>query len=217
MNNTCRFGIISGAGPMAGALLYQRVIEKLQREGACRDADFPTILLLNYPFSEMLSEKLDNNKVREELITALSQVSKSVDHVYIACQTLHGFLEAPELDEFKVVSLLALTKQAIGKNTKNIAVVASRTSRHFALHPKYLELPCEYVECDQSEVAIDAILSGKMPDLTWFEMLSKKHRVILGCTEFSVALQKSIGDFIDPIELAADDIVRKFILHRFPS
>jgi len=43
------FGIISGAGPMAGALLYQQIIELLQALGAWQDSDFPAITIMNVP------------------------------------------------------------------------------------------------------------------------------------------------------------------------
>ncbi len=195
---------------MAGALLYQKVITKLQQQGASRDSEFPEISLLNYPFSEMLTGDINNSQVRNELLAALAQVGRFSDYVYIACQTLHGFLQTNELTDCKVVSLLDLTKQALAATQQAVVVVASKTSREFNLHPKYLECECEYVECDQSEAAIDAILAGIDTPINWLEDLARDKAVILGCTEFSVATQHSKSKFVDPIELAAEDIVSKF-------
>lgn len=212
MNKKIKFGIISGAGPMAGALLYQRVIESLQAKGAWQDADFPEIILLNIPFSEMLFGKTENKKVRAELLTALSYLAQTVDYIYIACQTLHIFLSQEEMKQYKIVSLLSLISLALTKKD-NISVVASMTSRLFNLHTKHLHIPCHYLEPERSERAIEDILKGKSPNLEWLEKLAVENEIILGCTEFSVALQKTTGKFIDPITLAATDIIDKFIHH----
>lgn len=46
-----RAGIIGGAAPMAGLLLYKKIIEICQKEYGCKDdSDFPYIMLLIYPF-----------------------------------------------------------------------------------------------------------------------------------------------------------------------
>jgi aspartate/glutamate racemase len=210
MNKKIKFGIISGAGPMAGALLYQLVIKILQARGAWHDADFPEILLLNIPFSDMLSTKIDSNKIRIELLDAVRFTSHYVDYVYVACQTLHVFLTPDDIIQYKIISLLDLIKPNLVTNTNRILVVGSHTSRLFQLHSKLLQVNCCYAEPDLSEQAINSILKGKMPDLSWLEELAKENTVILGCTEFSIAMQKSKIAFIDPIKLAAHDIVNKF-------
>lgn len=210
MNKNTKFGIISGAGPMAGALLYQRVIEMLQEKiGAWKDDDFPKILLYNVQFSEMLLGDVNNNTVRGELIAALEFMVNYVDYIYIACQTLHIFLSQEEICKYKVVNLISLVKPYV--NNKKAYVVASRTSRSFDLHSKLLDVTCEYLAPEKSDISINQILKGSWQRLEWLESLAKYKSIILGCTEFSVATRNSDAEFIDPIDLAASDILLKYL------
>ncbi len=53
-------GIIGGAGPLAGALLLERILILSGSEYGCyKDADFPEVILLSFPFSEMLTPERD--------------------------------------------------------------------------------------------------------------------------------------------------------------
>jgi aspartate/glutamate racemase len=211
MRKKTTYGIISGAGPMAGALLYEKVIEKLQAKGAWQDHDFPSIILMNVPFSPMIDGQLDNQSVREELLNSLSYLSEHCDRIYIACQTLHLYLNEEEIKKFQVISLLQLTKEAIKAHQAPIKVIASKTSRLSNLHGKYVDNACEYVADKQAEDAIEAILKGQAIDMTWAENIAEKEALLLGCTEFSVALKdsKAVG-IIDPIMLAAEDIIADY-------
>ena len=48
-------GIIGGAGPMAGAIVMENIIEICQKKYLCRhDYDFPKIILVSVPFAQML-------------------------------------------------------------------------------------------------------------------------------------------------------------------
>ncbi|MCH9755591.1 MAG: hypothetical protein K0U37_00160 [Gammaproteobacteria bacterium] len=209
MNQKITFGIVSGAGPMAGALLYQKAIEKLQAEGCFKDADFPEILLYNYPFSNMLEGTLDKASIRSQLENTLMFLAQTVDVIYIACQTLHLFLPKARLKALKVVSLLDLVNVAVRPHNK-LYVVASKTSCENKLHETYLKPLCECLDVTKSEAAIVSILKGKTPSLDWIEQASREYPVLLGCTEYSVALAKSTWNLIDPITLATNDLVRRF-------
>ncbi|MBA4696098.1 MAG: hypothetical protein H2069_01760 [Legionella sp.] len=160
-----RFGILSGAGPMAGALLYQRVIALLQEKGAWRDGDFPFITLVNLPFSDMLDGNFSCPVITKELLKGLSFLRKQSDYIYIACQTLHAYLSVENIKEFGVVSLLNLLNQALQQETREIQIVASKISRLFNLHGKNIDKICTYIEHQRSENAIDEILKGKNPSL----------------------------------------------------
>lgn len=206
------YGIISGAGPMAGALTYERVISKLQQQGAWCDHHFPSILLMNVPFSPMLDGNGENPRVQQELIEALECLKPHCHRIYIACQTLHLFLTGEQLKHFGVISLLTLTKAAVAAEDRPLKVIASKTSRLSNLHGQWLERACEYVEPERAESAIDAILKGHQPEMQWAEAIAQDYPLLLGCTEFSVALKDSKSEgLIDPVKLAADDIVADFI------
>lgn len=206
-----RFGIISGAGPMAGATLYQTVIQGLQEKGAYHDADFPEILLYNYPFSDMLDGNGSNYMVSQQLDEALSLLAEHVDHIYIACQTLHLFLPKERLEALKVISLIDLIDKHCQDMKQSLAVVASLTSALNNLHPDALNIECHYIEKERSQNAIVAILQGKEPDLAWLHEASLNQPVLLGCTEYSVTLQNSAWNIVDPIKLAAQDIIHRFL------
>jgi len=91
-------GIISGAGPLAGAALLDRILYLAGSTYGCyKDGDFPKIFLLSFPFSEMLSPEMDIAQLQKELSSCLSQLRKSGAAVLaIACNTLHAFLDENE-------------------------------------------------------------------------------------------------------------------------
>lgn len=210
MTKKIKFGIVSGAGPMAGLALYHNAIKNLQQQGCYQDADFPEIILYNYPFSNMLDGNGNNPIVTQQFEQVLLFLSKTVDVIYIACQTLHLFLPKERLLQLKVVSLLDLTDSA-SKVYEKLSVVASRTSYENDLHGKNLKTTCEYIDVDRSEHAIVAILKGETPDLSWIEQASRINPVLLGCTEYSVALATCNWNVIDPIKLAANDLANRWM------
>lgn len=206
-----QFGIISGAGPMAGALLYSKVIELLQARGAWRDSEFPGIILMNIPFTDMLDTRENYTLVRQELLCSLNQLSAQVDFIYIACQTLHAFLSNEEIIQYKVVSLLQLIESTIHTDSQAVLVAASNTSRRLKLHNQLKIKSLQYINPDDCDIAIETILKGNKPNLDWLIEKSFMNTVILGCTEFSVACRDMGFRWIDPVQLAAIDIVKKFL------
>ncbi len=74
-------GIIGGAGPMAGALLFKKIIARCQKKYNCvHDEDFPEIILLNVPFAQMLKQntKYQNElMVREQLLGSIKFMNSS--------------------------------------------------------------------------------------------------------------------------------------------
>ncbi|MDF1757544.1 MAG: hypothetical protein P1U74_04530 [Legionellaceae bacterium] len=207
------YGIISGAGPMAGVLLYRQIIELIQAQGGWEDADFPNIVMMNIPFSDMLGGGGNDAKVRNELLLSLQRLSAQVDYIYIACQTLHAFLSRSEMEEYNVINLLDLIKAEIGMSRKPILVAASNTSRRFNLHAEITSLATvQYFNPNECDSAIQAILRGSTPDLSWLIKKSFENNIVLGCTEFSVSCYGMKFNWIDPIQLAAIDVVKKFII-----
>jgi aspartate/glutamate racemase len=209
------FGIISGAGPMAGALLYRQIIELLQAQGVWQDADFPAIVLMNVPFSNMLGDHNNYELVQRELLAALEQLRQQADYIYIACQTLHAFLSTTDLQKYRIVSLLDLLKVEVSMHSKPIWVAASNTSRYLDLH-RYINATgsLQYLEPEASDRAIQTILRGLKPDLNWLIEKTFENIVVLGCTEFSVSCHGMGFQWIDPLQLAARDVVKKFLHHR---
>ena len=96
MKKNTKIGLVGGAGPMAGALLFSKIIQNYQsKKNAWQDEDFPEIILLSYPFSQMLSgaESAGNaSRLQTELRICLAQLRDwGCDRIVIACNTLHAF------------------------------------------------------------------------------------------------------------------------------
>lgn len=206
-----KFGIVSGAGPIAGALLYQQTITLLQEKGCYQDADFPEIIIHNVPFADMLDGHCDNPTVSQQLEESLTFLSKRVDVIYIACQTLHLFLSEETLSLLKVKSLMQLVDEVCGSSTAPLQIVASRTSAKNKLHQQRMKTPAHYIEMEKSAEAINEILKGHTPDLDFVYQASLKGPVLLGCTEYTIPLQNSDWNVIDPIILAAKDMTNRFL------
>lgn len=204
-NKRPRFGIISGAGPMTGISLLKQTIQLFQKNGAWKDADFPEIHFINFPFSEMLEDNFNKEQVHKELDQCLAELQERCDHIIIACNTLHLFL--PDRKIPQLINLVELIKKRLPANA-NPLVVASMTSSKKNLHGQLLNTSCEYWNPSQSQNMINEILKGKEIDLQWLHNLAINRLIILGCTEFSLAMEDSdeITNIIDPIKIAAQTV-----------
>jgi len=209
-------GIIGGAGPMAGALLVKKIVLSYQKECGCmRDCDYPKILLLSIPFSEMLvSTSVNASTITEELTDGLNILKKNgADILAIACNTLHGFLEGP-VD--KLISMPKETQKYLSENHYlNTLVLATSTAIkkqvYASVNNSFLK------EKDQKvlDQVINCILRGSFSkkESCLLESLILTHKtsidsVILGCTELSVlhdayALQLGEIAMIDPLDIMA--------------
>lgn len=202
-------GIIGGAGPLAGALLLDRILKlSSEKYGACKDADYPKILLISFPFSEMLTDDFDAATVRSELKECLLFLQKNGASILaIACNSLHAFLEK------EVTGLVHILRPVADMSLDKPLVLCTSTSTKFALHQRFF--PCVYPDREtQREVdeIIDQILKGKK-DLEPLRKIIKRQTastIVLGCTElslFSAELNVEEKLIIDPLEIMANKIL----------
>jgi len=211
-------GIIGGAGPLAGAFLLERILSLSGKKyGCCRDADFPKIFLISFPFSEMLVTDIDIAKLRKELSECLHQLRRNGASVLaIACNTLHAFLDEKDaLDD--LVHLPRTLAAEISLPDKPL-IFGTSTSARFELYKKLF--PCTYPDSetqDQIDKIINQILRGVDSQII-LEKLEKLLRaqvantVILGCTELSLyAARLSLSNkcILDPLEIVANKILEK--------
>lgn len=232
--NFPRVGIIGGAGPMAGALLFQKIIQTCQKLYCCQaDADFPSITLLSYPFAQMLQnpDRTQRKLLREQLNECLVNFCRNeVAIAAIACNTLHEFLDPvvtkPRFFLHMIEETACILKQS---QIENVLVLCSTTAAECQLHKKYFD--CLYPDPDfQTKVqsCIDQILTGKQSKEDVKALVSQlnaylaeareaKIGLVLGCTEFSVfneqfSLQLNGLDarfrVFDPNEIIAEKICR---------
>lgn len=213
-------GIVGGAGPLAGAYLLERIISCANTEYGCsRDADFPEVVSISYPFSDMLSPEIDEVQVKLELSQCLTRLKMNGASVFaIACNTLHAFLEKDIPDG--LIQLPDVVAKMIPQGVVPI-ILCTSTSVRFHLHKRFFN--CKYPELEiqlQVDHLIESILCGR--DLASVaERLEKileqvsAHYFILGCTELSLLspyLNSSDRIFLDPIELIAKQVLEKSFL-----
>lgn len=211
-------GIIGGAGPLAGSFLLERLISiSMKVYGCYRDGDFPKIVLISFPFSEMLCPEMEVEKIRHELRECLKQLRKNDASILaIACNTLHAFLDETD-DLSDLVHLPRMLAEEIPPSDEPL-IFCTSTSVQFGLHRKYL--PCIYPDV-QTQANIDEIIDQTLKGfetnviceklLTLIRAQSSK-TVLLGCTElslFSAHLSLSDKRIIDPLEIMANKILQK--------
>lgn len=209
-------GIIGGAGPMAGAYLIERIMFLSGSKYGCyKDADFPEVNLLSYPFSEMLTPEMDVKQLRIELRNCLNRLrNNGAAVVAIACNTLHAFLDEDE-DLSNLIQLTQVVVPAIPKGAYPL-VLCTTTSVQFGLHKRFF--PCVYPDKEtqlQVDRIIKRILQGEDPQKIAQDLLVILHKqtaevIVLGCTELSLFnryLQSSNKIVIDPLEIAVDKIL----------
>jgi aspartate racemase len=185
-----KIGIIGGAGPSAGSLLFDKIIEIFQQQYGCKkDFEFPYMLLLNFPFSDMLSEDRCDAIIEKEISKCFHVMEKNnIDIVAIACNTLHAFLP-PLSSQIQLVHMVEETKKSI-ENQSQIPplVLCTTTASKKKLHQK--RFACEYVNVDLQKI-LDRMIADitlgadlKMISEELFQLLPD-HPILLGCTEFS--------------------------------
>lgn len=192
-------GIIGGAGPMAGILLTKKIISICQKKYGCvNDSDFPKIILLSFPFSEMLKPNTPLQQegcVAEELKESIDfLIEAGVDYLAIACNTLHNFL----CEEHK--QLIDMTREVKDELEKKclsqVFVLCTETSAQNKLYDTRSTIFPEKEEQKLVDETIDKILQGNTShhDIrAFFDYLSDKINrcpeidgVLLGCSELSV-------------------------------
>lgn len=209
-------GIIGGAGPMAGSLFLNRVITWFQRErGAWQDQDFPSVVLVNYPFSDMLRDDDDDEQIFSELSEAINSLSSS--YYVVACNTLHSYFR-DSLPQEGQLHLMKITADNLREGEIPL-VLCSSTSRRYAIHKKYFDCsyPSQEGQLEIDEI-IETILRGQHDETTArrleqvFETeLAPGQRAVLGCTELSLIVNDHripTGKTIDPCELAVEKVCK---------
>lgn len=214
-------GIIGGAGPLAGAYFLERIFSlSLELYGCYRDADFPKVILISYPFSEMLSPDIDIANLQKELSNCIEQLRNSGATVLaIACNTLHVFLEEKN-DLSDLVNLPLILAEELSQTDQPL-VFCTSTSAQFELHKRYF--PCNYPDEEtQKEVdrIIDQILRGAdqsfiVKKLEKLLQEQTSETIVLGCTELSLysgLLTVPNKLVVDPLEVMAKRTLQRAFL-----
>lgn len=215
-------GIVGGAGPLAGVSLLERVLSLSGSAYGCyKDADFPKVFLVSFPFSEMLSPEMEVAQLRKELSGCLNQLRKNGATVLaIACNTLHAFLNENE-DLTDLIHMPQALATEIQPTTLPL-VLCTSTSMKFGLHKHFF--PCVYPDSETQlriDRIIEQILKGAeqqtvIRELSRVLQAQTANTIILGCTELSLFTKHlSTGNklIIDPLEIVANKILEKSFLN----
>src|SRR3990167_4807780 len=137
MNRLPTIGIIGGAPPVAGALLFSHIIRICQEDYGCyHDRDFPLIHLVSYPFSDMLEGNPDTKQILQEVKKAYEKLD--TDTVVIACNTLHSFLD----ETFAPPKFYHLIKETADCLKSTPLLLCSSTSKAAVIHSRFFK--CNY-------------------------------------------------------------------------
>ncbi len=214
-----KIGIIGGAGPEAGSLLFNMIIRKLQSEGKFNDHDFPEIHLLNYPFYFAINSTLKEEPLIEQLKEALNKLEKNdVDIIALACNTLHALI--PQHD--KLINMVNCTIDNLKeKSIKKALFLGTSYSVKFKLYQNQ-NIEIIYPE-KQEQIFIDNLINlilknnytysdyNKLKEIIFSSKYSSIESIILGCTELSVLYSKynEKYEFItDPLDILANKLLK---------
>lgn len=211
-------GIVGGAGPLAGASLLERILSLAGSKYGCyKDADFPEILLLSFPFSEMLTPETDVPQLQKELKGCLDKLRRNGASILaIACNTLHVFLDEKE-EQSDLIHLPRALAAAIPASEIPLVLCTSTAARS-RLHKRFF--PCVYPSPGrqlQIDRIINQILRGAdqqavVRELSRVLSAQPERTIILGCTELSLyskLLPQRGKTVIDPMEIVVGIILEK--------
>ncbi len=153
-----KIGLIGGAGPEAGALLYKNIIQMYQEQGAWEDHHFPRIMLLSYNFSPMLESNENHNQIVDELQDAINTLHDAKnDIVGIACNTLHSFVQTINFQQLKFVSIVdAVIDNVIEQRIKRVLFLGTKTSVHAKIY-EIATIDIIYPTTEEQELIHDII------------------------------------------------------------
>lgn len=194
-----RIGILSGAGPMAGSLFFQLLIQGYYQREVYQ---LPDIRLVNFPFVRGLTpqEKGTNeNTLQMQVDYCLDlMANQEITHGVLTCNTLHIFLRKniPHAGLFIDLPqnlVQALEAQKVRK-TFLLSTATTSGSDLYQSEKLHIILP-NLREIEMVSAIIDRVLEGKLlpEDAASIQQLLHAYQkrdgidsVILGCTELPV-------------------------------
>ena len=186
-----------------------------QKKYRCkRDAEFPQVLLLSYPFADMLGEDVHRELVTEQVEECLQMlIANKVAVAAIACNTLHGFLPS-KINGLQLVHIIEETKRYLEEREwRNPRILCSSTSAKTGLHANFF--PCLYPDLSiQKKIddLIEQVTEGcclKEASSRLCELTNKDEVVVLGCTELSAIHESeplSHSKICNPNQIIAEKI-----------
>jgi aspartate racemase len=218
-------GIIGGAGPKAGSLLFDTIISRYQARGSVYDKDFPRIILYSYPFDQMLTSSQWESR-HDNLIDQLQESITAVEHcgaqVVAIANTLHTLIPYVHFNS-QFIDMVSTTLHTLDECAiaRPLVLGTETTMRQDLYSSSSIDIVYPSKEQQQEVMGcITRILQNRllvddvyMLESIIYEKFQKDGSggVILGCTELSLLYQKfsltSPVPVFDPITIVADAIV----------
>lgn len=91
-----QWGVIGGAGPLAGARLVRLLLEEAARKGAWKDRDFPVVHLDTTPWDGMEEDGVHDGPAAAASVAriARSLSDRGAQRFVVACHSVHAYLTA---------------------------------------------------------------------------------------------------------------------------
>jgi len=87
-------GVLGGMGPQATVRFYDLAIEKSRAMGACKNCDFPHMVISNAPVPDFISGRKDEEvavgMIEQEIVRL---ENAGADFLVITCNTMHLHME----------------------------------------------------------------------------------------------------------------------------
>ena len=234
-------GVIGGAGPIAGTTLCTMIFKALQIKFKCKnDGDFPRLVLLNTPFSNMLETKAyqaelcsdagNEEKITQQLDDSIKFLKRNnCNIIAIACNTLHGYLQDKHNDDITIINIVKETLlYSKSRNNNNSLLLCTAKSILKSVYnvSEFIRPDCNV------QVKIDNLIASILGDKELIEAKNELQiiidlckiknpeidSVILGCSELSVVnfnvrdkLHYSNIDVLCPLEIVSNKLAGMFI------
>ncbi len=213
-----KFGIIAGAGSMAGVYTYKAIIEYFAQSEQCKDSSFPHLKIINYPFKSTDKTGVFDKELSVKEIKSVLSDMEDCDYVFILCNSIHAvmssYFSSKELS--KIISLPQLVKLSDFDSSKKTLVVSSQSSGEENLfgflggNVSYLD---EVMQDKMNAFIQDTIENKKNTELTLalsdFVKSQDYEQIVLGCTELYTSHESFIFENLKTINPC--DILAKFI------
>lgn len=224
-----KIGIIGGAGPLASAFLYRKLVELSHQEFGHEVLE---IMIINYPFSLELLK--DHKKTSEALQNCFDRLTKQgADLVAIACNSLHGYLDQVSYDKNQLVHIAkTVVTRAKEKRMKKILILGTSITKHYGVYTSNDILCISPTEEDQAILLtiLQRVLSGiicKQDSALLAKIAHKIYEnepfdgVVLGCTDLSLIEEEypivlvedgKLIPILDSVTVLAEELIRLAVI-----
>jgi len=219
-----KVGILGGMGPEATAQFYLEIVRIFQqRYGAKYDSDYPEMIILNLPLSDVVEEKGSAEQIIKLLQQGVKKLEQAgADFIAIPCNTVMTFL--PQMQEAVSVPFVSIVEETATfvkkRGFTQVGIVATQMTLRSGIYSKTIgQILLEPSEEQKSLITkiIMAVLAGgkKDEDRKILQEIIQDLRIrgaetiILGCTELPLLFTDE--NTIDTIKVLADAVVREAI------